>query len=172
LFSGIGNIQGADQPECGTIRRFDSLLLPFARKSLAFPLRPPFGRIFAMTIKKTTLDKDKMDQFIAEVKRNQQLKEATYRERAIKMYPWICGRCAREFTSRNLSELTVHHKDHNHDNNPPDGSNWELLCVYCHDNEHSRYEEMRFGSASALKTSSPAATHNPFAGLKELMTKK
>ena len=32
----------------------------------------------------------------------------------------------------------MHHKDHNHDNNPPDGSNWELLCLYCHDNEHSR----------------------------------
>ena len=24
-------------------------------------------------------------------------------------------------------------------NNPPDDSNWELLCVYCHDNEHARY---------------------------------
>jgi hypothetical protein len=23
-------------------------------------------------------------------------------------------------------------------NNPPDGSNWENLCVYCHDDEHSR----------------------------------
>ncbi|MFA7667514.1 MAG: HNH endonuclease, partial [Burkholderiaceae bacterium] len=22
------------------------------------------------------------------------------------------------------------------DDNPPDGSNWELLCLYCHDNEH------------------------------------
>jgi hypothetical protein len=23
-------------------------------------------------------------------------------------------------------------------NNPPDGSNWENLCVYCHDDEHHR----------------------------------
>ena len=23
-------------------------------------------------------------------------------------------------------------------NNPPDGSNWENLCIYCHDDEHSR----------------------------------
>lgn len=125
-----------------------------------------------MTIKKTPLDKDKMQQFINDVKRDQKLREDTYRERALKLYPWICGRCAREFTSKNLIELTVHHKDHNHDNNPLDGSNWELLCVYCHDNEHQRYEEMRFGSSPALKTSAPAATHNPFAGLKDLMTKK
>ena len=54
------------------------------------------------------------------------------------MYPWICGRCAREFTRANLQELTVHHRNHDHDFNPADGSNWELLCVYCHDNEHSR----------------------------------
>jgi hypothetical protein len=60
--------------------------------------------------------------------------------RVIGMYPWVCGRCMREFTHTNASQLTVHHRDHNHDNNPPDGSNWELLCLYCHDNEHSRYQ--------------------------------
>jgi len=32
----------------------------------------------------------------------------------------------------------VHHRDGNHDYNPPDGSNWENLCVYCHEAEHSR----------------------------------
>jgi hypothetical protein len=32
----------------------------------------------------------------------------------------------------------VHHRDGNHQNNPPDGSNWENLCAYCHDDEHSR----------------------------------
>jgi len=35
--------------------------------------------------------------------------------------------------SKNLRELTVHHKDHDHHNNPSDGSNRELLCLYCHD---------------------------------------
>ena len=50
--------------------------------------------------------------------------ESSYREQALKIYPWICGRCAREFTGANLRELTVHHRDHNHANNPPDGSNW------------------------------------------------
>ena len=74
---------------------------------------------------------------------------STYREQALKLYPWICGRCTREFDRANVQQLTVHHKDHNHDNNPPDGSNWELLCVYCHDNEHSRELEAaaRRGSA-------------------------
>ena len=50
-------------------------------------------------------------------------REQGYREKALKMYPWVCGRCAREFSGKRLSELTVHHKDHNHDNNPEDGSN-------------------------------------------------
>ena len=61
---------------------------------------------------------------IARVARN-------YREQALKIYPWICGRGGREFTHANLRELTVHHRDHDHDNIPPDGSNWELLCLYC-----------------------------------------
>jgi hypothetical protein len=32
----------------------------------------------------------------------------------------------------------VHHKDGNPRNNPADGSNWENLCVYCHEDEHNR----------------------------------
>ncbi|MEK7375305.1 MAG: HNH endonuclease [Thermodesulfobacteriota bacterium] len=34
--------------------------------------------------------------------------------------------------------LTVHHRDGNHQNNPADGRNWENLCVYCHEDIHSR----------------------------------
>ena len=59
---------------------------------------------------------------------NQPQREQTYRERALKLFPWICAHCGRDFDGKKLSQLTVHHKDHNHDNNPPDGSNWELLC--------------------------------------------
>ncbi len=65
--------------------------------------------------------------------------ESGYREKALKIYPWVCGRCSREFVYSNLRELTVHHIDHDHTNNPEDGSNWELLCLYCHDHEHSKY---------------------------------
>lgn len=78
---------------------------------------------------------DKLNQIVAEARRARDVREQSYREQALKMYPHICGRCAREFTRQNLHELTVHHRDHNHDNNPSDGSNWELLCIYCHDNE-------------------------------------
>ena len=93
-----------------------------------------------------------------------------YREQALKIYPWICGRCRREFIHKNLSELTVHHVDHNHGNNPSDGSNWELLCLYCHDEEHSKFENLvRYGSTedTEIKTS----TYNPFADLKDRMKK-
>ena len=61
-----------------------------------------------------------------------------YREQALKLLPPLCVRCTREFPASRLRELTVHHKDGNHDNNPKDGSNWELLCIYCHENEHRR----------------------------------
>ena len=98
--------------------------------------------------------------------------ESSYREQALKIYPWICGRCAREFTHSNLRELTVHHRDHNHGNNPPDGSNWELLCLYCHDNEHQRQLEAGRGGAGNSAAPSTAATHTPFADLKALLEKK
>lgn len=115
-------------------------------------------------------DSNKLDQIIAEARRNREQRQTTYRERALRIYPWICGRCAREFTRANVQLLTVHHRDHNHDNNPPDGSNWELLCVYCHENEHSRYLDNtgRDGLVSGGKQN-PQATHNPFADLKTLL---
>jgi len=125
-----------------------------------------------MTIKKTALNKDKLNQIVTDARRNQELRELSYRGQALKLYPWLCGRCAREFTHTNLTELTVHHKNHNHDDNPTDGSNWELLCLYCHDNEHSRYEETRFGSSKAVVSNTPAASHNPFADLKNLLNSK
>lgn len=68
-----------------------------------------------------------------------------------------------------LRKLTVHHKDHNHDNNPADGSNWELLCLYCHDNEHSRVLEEETRRRETEKHT--GATHNPFAGLQGLLKK-
>ncbi len=112
----------------------------------------------------------RLDRVVADAQRNREERERSYRERALKMYPWICGRCMREFSLENLHELTVHHRDHNHDNNPPDGSNWELLCLYCHDNEHSRYLDST-GSASPDQDvdASGTATHNPFADLRERM---
>jgi len=113
---------------------------------------------------------DKLDRVVAQARRDAEQRQQGYRERALKMYPWICGRCAREFTRANLQELTVHHRNHDHDYNPPDGSNWELLCVYCHDNEHSRYIDNVSGT-SGTENAPAAATSNPFAGLKALLKK-
>ena len=116
-------------------------------------------------------DSIKLDRIVAEAQRSAEAREKDYREQALNIYPWICGRCAREFTRTNLRELTVHHRDHNHNNNPVDGSNWELLCLYCHDNEHQRQLE-----ASKGTTIQPArgevATHSPFANLKSLLQRK
>ena len=87
------------------------------------------------------------------------------------MYPWVCGRCSREFTRANVHELTVHHRDHNHDNNPEDGSNWELLCIYCHDNEHARYLDGESVGNTDTDQDTGKVTHNPLAGLGELLKK-
>jgi len=119
----------------------------------------------------TANDPSKLDRILAEARRNAKEREQSYREQALKIYPWICGRCGREFTHANLRELTVHHRDHNHDNNPPDGSNWELLCVYCHDNEHQRQLEAG-GGGSNTAGERRGATHSPFANLKELLERK
>lgn len=119
---------------------------------------------------------DKLSKAVADARRARDQREKGYREQALKMYPHICGRCAREFNRLNLHELTVHHRDHNHDNNAPDGSNWELLCVYCHDNEHQRQiEASRSGGVSAATSDSSknnSATFNPFANLKAQMDEK
>jgi 5-methylcytosine-specific restriction endonuclease McrA len=115
---------------------------------------------------------DRLDQVVAQARRAAQQREQGYREQALKMYPWICGRCAREFNRENLQELTVHHRDHDHDNNPADGSNWELLCVYCHDNEHSRYTDSGFGDAGVDAPESNTATYNPFADLADMLKQK
>ena len=93
-----------------------------------------------------------------------------YREQSLRIHPWICARCGREFTRKNLHMLTVHHRDHNHNNNPSDGSNWENLCIYCHDNEHSRYiDHVATGDIEIVDEKSNSVTHKPFAGLEKML---
>lgn len=113
-------------------------------------------------------DNPKLDKLVAESRRQAEERGHGYREQALKMYPWVCGRCGREFTRENVRELTVHHRNHDHDYNPPDGSNWELLCIYCHDNEHSRQLDHQAGELAANEDK-PGATHRPFANLKDLL---
>jgi 5-methylcytosine-specific restriction endonuclease McrA len=111
----------------------------------------------------------RLDRLVAEAQRARLLREQGYREQALKLFPWVCGRCGREFTRENLRELTVHHRDHDHDNNPPDGSNWELLCLYCHDNEHQRQLDTRPVTGSDRPS---GTTHTPFADLAALLKRE
>ena len=114
---------------------------------------------------------DRLERVVADAQRDRLRREQDYRAQALKLYAWVCGRCGREFTRANLQELTVHHRDHDHDHNPSDGSNWELLCVYCHDNEHQRRTEaLRHGAGGDTPTGE-ATRHNPFADLKSLLKK-
>jgi len=119
-----------------------------------------------------TQNKDNSKGMTAAALREKEQREKTYRERALKLFPWVCGLCGREFAGKKVRELTVHHKDHNHDNNPPDGSNWELLCIYCHDNIHSRSLEADHAASATDHEEAPAATHQPFAALASLLREK
>ena len=118
-------------------------------------------------------DKKTIDSVVAKARKAQAEQEQTYREQSLKIHPWVCARCGREFTNKNLHLLTVHHKDHNHDNNPSDGSNWENLCIYCHENEHRRYlDHVEGGGIDVGKEQQESLTHNPFASLKNLIKDK
>src|SRR3970040_2307170 len=97
--------------------------------------------------------------------------QGPYREQALRILPWICARCAREFDGKRLRELTVHHKDGNHDNHPPDGSNWELLCIYCHENEHALVEDAK-AAKSGSEPEKKTSTYRPLEGLADLLKKK
>lgn len=121
---------------------------------------------------KSGIDHARLDGIVADARRAAAERAKGYREQALKMYPWVCGRCGREFTRANLHELTVHHRNHNHDDNPPDGSNWELLCLYCHDNEHARVVDHTGVAARDAEDRAPAATGQPFAGLKDLLGRR
>ena len=126
-----------------------------------------------MPTKKSAPDAGRLDRVIAEDRRARAQREKGYRELALKLYPWVCGRCAREFTHANLQLLEVHHRDGNHDSNPPNGSNWELLCTYCHEAEHRRYLDTagRDGEPAGGSKESQA-THRPFEKLGALLKKR
>ncbi len=122
-----------------------------------------------MSSKKAQSNSGELEHILAEARELREQRGNLYRDRALKILPWICAWCGREFSSKKLHELTVHHKDRNHDNNPPDGSNWELLCLYCHDSEHSRSLDREAGGETAVREEEePPATYKPFADLKTL----
>jgi len=113
---------------------------------------------------------DRLDKVILDARRAADQRATGYRVQALKLYAWVCGRCARTFTHANLQLLEVHHKNGNHDDNPPDGSNWELLCTYCHEHEHSKIKDA--AGRTVAGTELPAATFNPFADLKAQLEAK
>jgi 5-methylcytosine-specific restriction endonuclease McrA len=117
-----------------------------------------------MPAHKRGIDNAKLDRPVAEARRSREQREKGYREQALKLFRWMCARCARDFTHTTVSQLTVHHKDGNHDHNSRDGSNWELLCIYCHENEHARVLDQS-GRDPMSDDSVRPATHKPFADL-------
>ena len=126
-----------------------ALTLLFVSPPVKGKQTPSFGRTHTMgssyrgrhklrRLQKPAVDKP-VDEILKELRpKPSSSSNSTYREQSLKIHGLICAKCAREFDFKTRHLLTVHHKDGNHHNNPPDGSNWENLCVYCHDDEHSR----------------------------------
>ena len=115
-------------------------------------------------------DTARQAQIQAELRRDVALRRQSYREQALRVLPHVCASCGREFSGTRMRELTVHHRDHDHRNNPVDGSNWELLCLYCHDHEHEKsllggYYEGR----TAKRDAEGAGLADPFAKLDTLL---
>lgn len=108
---------------------------------------------------------------VARARRDRERRNRGYRARALQLFPPVCGVCGQDFAGAKLRKLTVHHKDHNHDNNPTDGSNWELLCSYCHDNEHGRKDAANAYSDSSGASAPAPSTYQPFDGLDKLLKK-
>ncbi len=97
------------------------------------------GRVRASSAKTPQKPAKTPEEALREIRESQQkLPGEDYREQSLAIHGLICARCGREFDYAHRHLLTVHHKDMNHHNNPPDGSNWENLCVYCHEDTHSR----------------------------------
>ena len=123
-----------------------------------------------MASKKQGPDSDGVNRLVAEVLARRKDAEKGYRERALKLFPPICAHCGREFSGKRLRELTVHHKDSDHHNNPPDGSNWELLCLYCHDEEHQDTQMSGYHKRSVAHSDEDASSdYRPFEGLGGLL---
>ncbi len=115
-------------------------------------------------------DPARQAQLIAELRRDRALRQQGYRERALRVLPHVCARCGRPFAGKRLSELTVHHRDHDFRHNPPDGSNWELLCLYCHDNEHEKSQPRgSYAEAERVAGDGAAPLANPFGKLDALI---
>ncbi len=125
-----------------------------------------------MKYKRPESSEQRLDRLVAEARRSRDERERGYREQALKLFPWVCARCGRAFTRENVRELTVHHKDHDHDRNPPDGSNWELLCLYCHDNEHQRLLQGAAGLQPGSEPHTGPSSHQPFAQLGSLLKRE
>lgn len=113
------------------------------------------------------LDSETKSRILAGIRQDQADRDQCYRGQALKLFPHVCARCGREFSGKRLRELTVHHKDNDHMNNPPDGSNWELLCLYCHDDAHEAYE--RAGGRLPASGGEPSLGFRPFEGLQRLL---
>ena len=123
-----------------------------------------------MTTRSTPPDDARRARLLAELRQEAVTRQTSYRDRALKLFPHVCGRCGRAFEGKRLRELTVHHKDHDHTHNPPDGSNWELLCLYCHDDEHDKEIQAGLYAGSEIADAKPSPSiFKPFEGLDALL---
>ncbi len=96
------------------------------------------GRVRVSTDKGKAGPSRPAEDVVREIRATKHSGEEDYRERSLAIHGLICARCSREFDAAHRHLLTVHHRDGNHQNNPADGRNWENLCVYCHEDIHSR----------------------------------
>lgn len=98
-----------------------------------------WGRVRSIAVRDRAKTNRSIEDVVRDIKREKRkIPGEDYREMSLALHGLVCALCGREFDESKRHLLTVHHKDGNHNNNPLDGSNWENLCVYCHEDVHSR----------------------------------
>jgi predicted HNH restriction endonuclease len=133
-----------------------------------------WGRVKIQKAQPAVSEQKSIEEKVREMKVSAKMPgDEDYREKSLRINGLICGRCGREFGETNRNLLTVHHKDGNHHNNPADGSNWENLCAYCHEDVHSRGElEAYLGNENSQREFSVAYEDKPVETGKSVLAEK
>jgi predicted HNH restriction endonuclease len=133
-----------------------------------------WGRVKVQKTNPAAGDQKTIEEKVREMKNSAKASgNEDYREQSLKIHGLVCARCGREFDEAKRNLLTVHHKDGNHFNNPVDGSNWENLCAYCHEDVHSRGELAAYlGNENSQREFSVAYEDKPAETGKSLLAEK
>ena len=130
----------------------------------------PNERVMASTSRPP--DSARLDRIVADARRARDARETTYRERALAIYPWICGRCAREFDRTNVSSSRSTTATTITTTIRPTAATGNCSASIATTTSTRASATSAGRGDSAGGDSAAPATHKPFAGLDALLKRK